>query len=437
MHSIVHETRRRNERCCEFSSLDAAQTFRSTAQVRQCSPPRRSPAFIGPTPAGVPVRIKSPGSSVIAAVIYRSSSAIGKIKSLVDPLCFTSPFTRVVTVTAPPPSGSTSPPPPAPPGKTYRTPSPASTAHPSSADPAPSHRSRNYTREYTAAHPHPARFSSHRRRSPSPARPQSPRAPMQAASESSHPAPAATKAASKTASAPSEHRSPAPPHGPIVPPDAQNLRRRHRRQQPQPRQRPRSKRLSLRRHTRGQILFRSLHRLNCPKLTGSLLHQRIPWHRVRLMGSQILAISHRSTHFLKFSSASAEGLLSFPEVSTAVTVYAYRTPGTAVMSRYAVASTGAAVNRTASHPPRSNPAIHNIPRQVLIRNRLPRQINRGRLARIRPHPASKFGTAASPDGTAGGNTSRTAIVTPADTPLSSRSSCPATFTERTRFAVYT
>ena len=45
-----------------------------------------SPSTIGPTPAGVPVRMTSPGNSVITLVTYSTSSATPKTRSVVCPV---------------------------------------------------------------------------------------------------------------------------------------------------------------------------------------------------------------------------------------------------------------------------------------------------------------------------------------------------------------
>ena len=57
-----------------------------------------SPFSIGPTPAGVPVRTTSPGSRVIASVMKASSSAAPRMRREVLLRCFSSPFSRVMTV---------------------------------------------------------------------------------------------------------------------------------------------------------------------------------------------------------------------------------------------------------------------------------------------------------------------------------------------------
>ena len=54
-----------------------------------------SPATIGPTPAGVPVRMTSPGSSVITAEMNAICVGMSWIIWLVRPSCLTSPLTRV------------------------------------------------------------------------------------------------------------------------------------------------------------------------------------------------------------------------------------------------------------------------------------------------------------------------------------------------------
>src|SRR5689334_11867389 len=54
-----------------------------------------SPLTIGPTPAGVPVRIRSPGSSVITAEIHSTIAPTSWIISEVRLSCLTSPLTSV------------------------------------------------------------------------------------------------------------------------------------------------------------------------------------------------------------------------------------------------------------------------------------------------------------------------------------------------------
>ena len=54
-----------------------------------------SPATSGPTPAGVPVRITSPGSIVITEVTNSIRKAQSKIICAVLPSCLVAPFTRV------------------------------------------------------------------------------------------------------------------------------------------------------------------------------------------------------------------------------------------------------------------------------------------------------------------------------------------------------
>ena len=56
-----------------------------------------SPGCNGPTPAGVPVAIRSPGSSVITCEMKWMSTSSGKRKSTVVPFCRIWPFTRVCT----------------------------------------------------------------------------------------------------------------------------------------------------------------------------------------------------------------------------------------------------------------------------------------------------------------------------------------------------
>src|SRR5262249_39324175 len=79
------------------------QAFRGQATTLRKTPmpsidtSTTSPAASGPTPAGVPVRITSPGFSVITeemkAMIRAQSNTIIDVR----PLCFTTPFTRVVS----------------------------------------------------------------------------------------------------------------------------------------------------------------------------------------------------------------------------------------------------------------------------------------------------------------------------------------------------
>src|SRR6476619_1345846 len=54
-----------------------------------------SPSSIGPTPSGVPVRIRSPGSSVITAEIHSTIAPMSWIISEVRLCCLTSPLTSV------------------------------------------------------------------------------------------------------------------------------------------------------------------------------------------------------------------------------------------------------------------------------------------------------------------------------------------------------
>ena len=56
----------------------------------------RSPGASGATPAGVPVAITSPGSSVITCEIHATSSATGRIIAVVRSHWRSSPFTRQV-----------------------------------------------------------------------------------------------------------------------------------------------------------------------------------------------------------------------------------------------------------------------------------------------------------------------------------------------------
>ena len=58
-----------------------------------------SPGCIGPTPSGVPVRITSPGSSVITLVMWATRVGMSKIRSLVEPSCTRSPLRWVWTRT--------------------------------------------------------------------------------------------------------------------------------------------------------------------------------------------------------------------------------------------------------------------------------------------------------------------------------------------------
>src|SRR5262249_29858719 len=55
----------------------------------------RSPGEIGATPEGVPVETMSPGSIVITREARAISSRTGKMRSLVDESCRTTPFCRV------------------------------------------------------------------------------------------------------------------------------------------------------------------------------------------------------------------------------------------------------------------------------------------------------------------------------------------------------
>ena len=56
-----------------------------------------SPGASGPTPAGVPVAIRSPGSRVMTPLMYDNKSGIEKIISLVRPRCRSTPLTRPIT----------------------------------------------------------------------------------------------------------------------------------------------------------------------------------------------------------------------------------------------------------------------------------------------------------------------------------------------------
>jgi hypothetical protein len=60
-----------------------------------------SPACSGPTPAGVPVRTTSPGSSVIVWLTHETQAATSRSMSAVVPSCFTSPLTVVRSDRAP------------------------------------------------------------------------------------------------------------------------------------------------------------------------------------------------------------------------------------------------------------------------------------------------------------------------------------------------
>ena len=55
-----------------------------------------SPTASGPTPAGVPVEMMSPGSSVMCAVTNAIKVGTSKMRSLVRESCLTAPLTRVV-----------------------------------------------------------------------------------------------------------------------------------------------------------------------------------------------------------------------------------------------------------------------------------------------------------------------------------------------------
>ena len=59
-----------------------------------------SPTFMGPTPSGVPVRITSPGSSVITLETWATSVGTSKIRSVVLPSCLRSPLRCVWTAHA-------------------------------------------------------------------------------------------------------------------------------------------------------------------------------------------------------------------------------------------------------------------------------------------------------------------------------------------------
>src|SRR5438270_613190 len=58
-----------------------------------------SPATTGPIPAGVPVKIKSPGSKVMTWEMKRITISIGKMKAVVLSDCLTWPLTWVSTRT--------------------------------------------------------------------------------------------------------------------------------------------------------------------------------------------------------------------------------------------------------------------------------------------------------------------------------------------------
>lgn len=74
-----------------------------------------SPAFMktgglraAPTPAGVPVMMRSPGSSVIASLMSATNVATSKIRSAVVALCMTRPLSRVSIFKPCAPGGSSS-----------------------------------------------------------------------------------------------------------------------------------------------------------------------------------------------------------------------------------------------------------------------------------------------------------------------------------------
>ena len=81
-------------------SIETSQTspsFRKTGGLRAA-----------PTPAGVPVTMTSPGTSVIAALRVTIRSTTSKIMSSVFADCITSPFRRVSSLRPAPPAGSSS-----------------------------------------------------------------------------------------------------------------------------------------------------------------------------------------------------------------------------------------------------------------------------------------------------------------------------------------
>ena len=88
-----------------------------------------SPSCSSPMPPGVPVKITSPGTSVITSLTKLTSSHGPNSMSLVRAVWRTSPLTRALQLKSP---GSTSAPPTAREGRTCRTPSRASTGRRSS-----------------------------------------------------------------------------------------------------------------------------------------------------------------------------------------------------------------------------------------------------------------------------------------------------------------
>ncbi len=79
-----------------------AETGFESTPIPSTATSTRSPGCIGATPAGVPVGIKSPGSRVIAALIYRSRAGMEKIRSRVFPCCRRLSFSRVSTLSPAP-----------------------------------------------------------------------------------------------------------------------------------------------------------------------------------------------------------------------------------------------------------------------------------------------------------------------------------------------
>src|ERR1700739_76733 len=88
----LQEVRLRSSSPTEFFSVPAPSTLTSIT----------SPATTGPTPAGVPLGIRSPGNKVIACAICRITTSSEKMKSRVLPCCRTWPLTRVSTPTPAP-----------------------------------------------------------------------------------------------------------------------------------------------------------------------------------------------------------------------------------------------------------------------------------------------------------------------------------------------
>src|SRR5690606_18213680 len=70
--------------------------FRTTLLVREPMPATEtstsSPTCMGPTPSGVPVRMTSPGSSVITLDTCETRVGMSKTMSAVVPSCTSSPF---------------------------------------------------------------------------------------------------------------------------------------------------------------------------------------------------------------------------------------------------------------------------------------------------------------------------------------------------------